>query len=286
VDARRDRPVLTPIGGSAGPPLRIVALVAALITLAVLKPWNGIGAGTATDPSGLAAPSATIAPAAPAPTPAQTPGPDALECLGPIGWRIATLQRSSTFESKSWTVVAPTAATGPADPAIRPMHIVAADVVAIGFCGDGQRQGTPPAVIVGAWRQSVASGAWQPIAVVGSWLGALDGDEAATMEAPAAGPPRSAESPVASPTHGGPGAGIRSSPAWAPGRYAFEVTVGGVRARTSWFRVDLNWPADPAPADATSANSTPTIGAPPAGQQPAQRAGRQSAQPAGVIREG
>ena len=216
------------------------------MVVAILKPWGSVGdpeASVATPGPTAVATASTAVPPTPAPSqpPAPTSNPAAIACLEPAGWRIVTLQRTAQAESRSWIVIQPAiGAGGPGDPVIAPFRLAEEDVVAIGFCGNDQHQGSPPALVVDAWRASATTGEWDPIVIVGSRLGGLAGGGVATVYAPAAGPGASAagRAPAIEPA-------IPASTQWQAGRYAFKVTVIDSPATTCWFRVDLRWPPEP-----------------------------------------
>jgi hypothetical protein len=261
VGEQDDRPVLVAVGGASKSPLWLAALGVLLVVVAILKPWGSLGgpAATSVETSGPAAvptagtsarlgasASATASAAvrsmpSPSQSPAVTSNPAAIACLQPAGWRIVTLQRTDRAESRSWIVIQPAiGAGGPGDAVIAPFRLAEEDVVAIGFCGNDQHQGSPPALVVDAWRASVTTGEWDPIVIVGSRLGGLAGGGVATVYAPAAGPGASAagRTPATEPA-------IPASTQWQAGRYAFKVTVIDSSATTYWFRVDLRWPPEP-----------------------------------------
>jgi hypothetical protein len=129
----------------------VLWVVLALVALAVLKPW------------GVAAPFETARPFVPEPTiTVVTPAPtedrtaDGLAspiCLGTGGWRIATLERWETQDVRVWRAIEPIAtATGPLDPAIPSVPVVAIEVTALGWCAPafGEHRPLGPAIVT-AW---------------------------------------------------------------------------------------------------------------------------------------
>jgi hypothetical protein len=115
---------------------RLVAAVAlgiVVLAVAILKPWGW----------GLAEPSAPIgvAPAVPVvatsiPTEDRTAeGLAAPICLGTGGWRVISLETWRTQDVRVWRAIEPIeGASGPLDPAIPSVPIVALQLVALGWC--------------------------------------------------------------------------------------------------------------------------------------------------------
>jgi hypothetical protein len=107
--------------------------VAVLIVVAIVKPW-GVGApqGEAPRPH----PPVTPAPVTPAPT--ADLSADGLAnpiCLGTGGWRIASLETWETQDVRVWRAIEPVPeATGPLDPRIPSVPIVAVVLTAVGWC--------------------------------------------------------------------------------------------------------------------------------------------------------
>ena len=104
------------------------------MSLAILKPW-GIGS-----PPGTPRPDVTVAattvPLTPIPTEDRSAdGLAAPICLGTGGWRIASLESWRTQDVRVWRAIEPIAdATGPLDPAIPSVPIVAVRIAALGWC--------------------------------------------------------------------------------------------------------------------------------------------------------
>jgi len=123
-------PVRPPIPGGG---LSIAgALVALLVVLAFLKPWDAAG-DTPTGPP-LAIATTTV-------VPTTRPIDDSAEelagpvCLGASGWRIASLETWRDQDVRVWRAIEPvTDAAGPLDPAIPTVPLFGLEVQALGWC--------------------------------------------------------------------------------------------------------------------------------------------------------
>lgn len=120
-----------PADSRLGPALGAVAL---LVALAILKPWGGGSPNATLAPNRFAAP--TEGAINPAPT--EDRSADGLAgpiCLGAGGWQIATLERWRTQDVRVWRAIEPlAAATGPTDPAIPSVAVVAIEISGLGWC--------------------------------------------------------------------------------------------------------------------------------------------------------
>jgi len=128
-----------------------LTVMALLVVLAILKPW-GAGDPVATAGPFVAAPTSVLI----TPTPTEDRSAEGLAspiCLGTGGWRIATLERWRTQDVRVWRAIEPiTAATGPLDPSIPAVPIVADDVTALGWCAPAFGPGRPAGpTTVTAW---------------------------------------------------------------------------------------------------------------------------------------
>jgi hypothetical protein len=126
-------------------------LAAAFVVIAVLKPWGGGGPITATLRPGVAVP---VEPT-PVPTEDRTArGLAASTCLGTGGWRVATLETWQGRDVRVWRAIEPVAlASGPLDPRIPTVPVVADVLSALGWCAPafGPEQPVGPAR-VRAWQ--------------------------------------------------------------------------------------------------------------------------------------
>lgn len=124
----------------------------ALILVAVVKPW-GIGALASETPGPQA--QATPAPVTPAPTAdLSADGLAAPICLGTGGWRVASIETWRTQDVRVWRAIEPIAdASGPLDPAIPSVPIVAIVLPALGWCAPafGPNRPVGPAFVT-AWN--------------------------------------------------------------------------------------------------------------------------------------
>jgi hypothetical protein len=228
--ARENRPTLQRVdGGSSRGPVRLAVLLAALVAVAVLKPWDAIAGPTPSAAAPSDVPASAVASAASTPQvvglagpgPTATPvaevslDPSLIPCRDPDGWRLVTADGVMGAGGRSWIVVAPTPATGPADAALAPVLLADRNVGGMGFCGDGQKAGAAPAVILAAFRWA-PSGVWERMGV------------AASMNV--ASGPNGAAALMYSPG---------DADTWQSGRYAFEIVRG---SQSVWLRLDLVWP--------------------------------------------
>jgi hypothetical protein len=126
-------------------------LAAAFVVVAVLKPWGGGGPIAATLRPDAAVPIET----APAATEDRSAAGLAVSvCLGSGGWRIASLETWGNHDVRVWRAIEPvTRVTGPLDPMIPTVPIVADVLTGLGWCAPafGAAQPVGPAR-VRAWR--------------------------------------------------------------------------------------------------------------------------------------
>ena len=124
-------------------------LIAAVVVVAIVKPWGDVGLGGA----GLAdqaAPTTRPADAArrtAAPTPAEPDAADRLAevCLAPSGWRVMATERWRDETVRSWRAVEPSTASGPLDPSIEFTPVAAEALPALGYCAPIDGPDRPPA---------------------------------------------------------------------------------------------------------------------------------------------
>lgn len=234
-DDGRSGPVLNPVAlrtRNRRLPLA-TSLVAVLVGIAIVKPW-GVGAPTAPP-----RPPRTFVPVAAPPTPRPTEDEtaDGLArpiCLGAGAWRVATLETWRTHHVRVWRAVEPlNEATGPLDPAIPSVPVVALEIEALGWCAPGYGPDRPigPAEVT-AWfveggsatelglRQVRPERGTTPIGALYEPLGAC-------------APPL-------------PCSSFRGRPAtrWATGRVVFRYEDVGA-PRVSWFAADVEILAPP-----------------------------------------
>src|SRR5262245_3790768 len=124
-----------------------LALIAALIGVAIIKPWGGVGVG----PDAFADPASTRPPARGTPRPTATPGPARLAadrlakvCLNPSGWRIAATERWGDQSIRSWRAVEPSKAWDPRASAISFAPVAAEALPLLGYCAPISGPDRPP----------------------------------------------------------------------------------------------------------------------------------------------
>src|SRR5512144_3191582 len=169
--ASRGQAAAVRLGGMPARVLRSSILVAALVALAVVKPWSSpdvidapaASGGSAPSTSGTAPPSTgrALANGPPTEAPAASPlPPGAVACGTPRGWRLVTVGRLAGRPVEGLSVVDPVAgAAGPTDPRIPLLPAGQAPLAAAGACRPlattsvaDDRTDRPPALVVGAWR--------------------------------------------------------------------------------------------------------------------------------------
>ena len=129
----------------------LIALAAILLVLVIVKPW-AIGAPGPTPAPVFAAD--TPGPPTPVPTEDRTAlGLASPICLGTGAWRVTSMETWQSQDVRVWRAISPVAsATGPLDPSIPSVPIVAIRLKALGWCAPafGDDMPTGPAD-VSAW---------------------------------------------------------------------------------------------------------------------------------------
>jgi hypothetical protein len=281
-------------GGGMGRGLRaVVALVAAGLVLAVLKPWDWTPPTTAPGREGAAIPGASPGgptPASAAPEPESwTDLSNRVACLSGRLWMAVVDKVDGPTVARTWTRLDPAAATGPVDPAIARLHAYAEAVPRLGFCapaatGAGGAPATTP-YRVRAWRLDPAvpgirasTAAAIDLRVVAGGTradnGVLYGPPPATAPGAAAvstPDPEGAWSRgngfVPRPAGWSPDAGPSAAPgSWPSGTYVFRVDLAGAGpggSATAWFAIELRGPwTGPEETDAPASSDGPADGGP------------------------
>ena len=110
----------------------LTALVALFLGLSILKPWGAIGDQPTPPPRPF---TATATPAPVEPTSDTPEGLAAPVCLGAGAWRLASLETWRAQDVRVWRALEPLGeASGPLDPAIPVVPVIALDVGALGWC--------------------------------------------------------------------------------------------------------------------------------------------------------
>lgn len=241
MDDGREAPRLQRVTASDRGPAGLGAIVAVALLIAILKPWSSVaqpmdrgtpvataGPDDALTSRSSSAPGPDAAADSPAAVPAPSVPPGAIDCRGPVGWRLATLERSPLGMTRSWVVMEPASAHLPTDRAIVPIRLPEADILALGFCGDGQAADTPQAAVVRGWQRS-STGAWLPLELPPAAFPDVGGAIAAVYPPPR--PSGARVFPVPDARRVGASATV-----WPDGRYRFEV---GFRGTHAWFGLDV-----------------------------------------------
>lgn len=212
----------------------VVAAIAVVLAVAIVKPWGEGGGGP-----GLLI-QATGSPPAAAPSRVPGPTPDAARaivsalCLEPTGWRLYATERWSDRNVRSWKSIEPVAAAdGPGDPRVPFFPETSRTILTLGYCAPVTGPERPPGATTTTIYQRLAddvatpSGtpAWETISpqrvqpavgsspLGGAWGPPAIGKPGVTPAAPAAG--------------------------WASGSYVFRIATGGQGAAVyvRWFGV-------------------------------------------------
>ncbi|HEX7950235.1 MAG TPA: hypothetical protein VF494_07785 [Candidatus Limnocylindrales bacterium] len=217
------------------------ALVAAVLILAVAKPWTQ---GASSPRTGLPHRSVVPASSGPPATPDLSPqGLAADVCLGTGAWRVATIEtwrlviagQIVTQRVRVWHAVDPArAANGPADARVPIVGVAGMEVDALGWCapsiGDGRPIGS---VDVTVWRLANPSrrdGAPEPQVVAVRRVAPPGETSLAALY-------REVTDCVSGFGCSGRGVPLLAS-SWSPGRYVFQYAERGSSA-TWWFGADV-----------------------------------------------
>ncbi len=217
--------LVMPRGGNRGLLLGTIA-VAAILALAVLKPWADPGyPSRAVEADAHTIPVAGEAATSPGPaaTPAATPpgyGAPGGQCYPGADWRVFAIEMRTGQSVQHWLSIEPGLAGSPRDPAVPLVSIVTDRLLALGFCVGSGPDGPRPLVGARAWALA-PEGPAVPVTLAPLVeymphqrnLGAVY------------------EPPAGSRTEAGTG--------WSPGRYVFAVRQGLGQSDEQWFGVEV-----------------------------------------------
>ncbi|HEY2887301.1 MAG TPA: hypothetical protein VGJ17_01690 [Candidatus Limnocylindrales bacterium] len=282
-----------PVARRGRGPTVTIALVVAAFAIGLVRPWDWLGGGAASQARPIgdqAAASGAIAAGvdgsatpAPVPTASAAPGSDAAAaqtCAYPQGWRSATLQNYAGRRALVWTAVEAVQATSPLDPAI-PFDGIAGDTfTAIGWCAPVDGPDRPPQGTAGRLYR-IENGRAVPEPYVRlhpaapNPLGELWGPVGrASAASPGPGASPTASAPAASPVDGTgllPDEAGTTGPIWPPGHYVIELgdpADGWAR----WLGLDIRLSppvVDPASGPTESVGPAASDGPAPASARPA-----------------
>lgn len=237
---------LRPGGRSPGP---VAVLLAAVVVVALVKPWGGEERAAGPASPALAAPTARAA--STRPPPATPPAEAAIRehCLDPGGWRVFAHEGTGEGTIRSWKSVVPAAGVRtPADPTIPIVPVGAPELEGLGYCAPWRGSERPPRdVTLQVWRIA-ATGDASPLDVVRlvpaapTLLGGLY-------------VPPATQSPAVAGTSARPSPGAAA--AWPDGRYVFALRSEGY---DRWWSVDV---ATGRPSPGPDGTSAAPGGAPP-----------------------
>jgi hypothetical protein len=218
----------------------LVAIVAVLIALAVLKPWAGsaaTGPGDVATDTAVPAEAGTSAAAAVEPPP--TADPNAMTCLTDPSLHVVTVERSPGNVVRTWVVAPPGNGTDPLDPDIPRLELFSEHLVGLGICSPRPRE------------DPAASGAPAGPDVVGRDVQLID---VQAIVDSASGPvatdlgrgrvlvearPGSGETTV----YSGPQRPVGPAGLWTPGSYAVAFRFAyDPRVAVRWLRIDVHGP--------------------------------------------
>jgi len=203
------------------PPIeRWAAFAAIALLIVVVKPWPSTGdtpgtGGLATSPQ-----RSPVPPAAATPSPSANPGSGFVTafCLDTRSWLVASVERSRDQSRRVWTTVEPeTTASGPDDPDIPVVPVVAKAVTELGWC----------APVQGAERPG-------PFADVTTWLRSPGGAEPVSLDSSRPVSDRSPYGELYQPPGKGPSSKAAS---WPSGTYVFRHR--DTDGRTRWFAIGV-----------------------------------------------
>lgn len=228
----------------------VVVLVAALVGLAILKPWALGPAATEARATAEVSGGITIAPAEPRSTPGPSPSeaiwdPNAMACMSSEGNRLLALLRAPGLEVRTWLVLDDVAVADPLDPAAIPLRLPSSHVIGLGVCAQriDQAASAPSAAEI-VDVETVAAAGTPTLTDLGAprvitrqlgdpSLGVLYGPPASRV-APG---PSSMLTPPPSP---GPPPADASWPIWPIGDYALGFRfVGDSPAVVRWVRLEI-----------------------------------------------
>ena len=217
--------VVMPRGDSRRPLLGAI-VVAALLVLAVLKPWGGpsdASRAVASDtPTATLAGEAATSPGPATTRPATPPafGAPGGQCYPGADWRVFAIEMRTGRFVQHWLSIEPGAAQSPRDSAVPLVSIVTDSVLALGFCvGSGPDDRRP---LVGARAWALApEGPAVPVALA-PLIAFMprQGNLGAVYRPPA-------------------GSSTEAGAGWSPGHYVFAVRQGPGQGDEQWFGVEV-----------------------------------------------
>jgi hypothetical protein len=131
----------------------VVAILAAFLAIAILKPWSFGGDGSAGGGPALATATPSAAAIASADAPVATPttaptveDPNAMPCLTDATDQVVMIERWAGHEVRSWVAAADLkdAGAGPLDPRLVPVVIFSSHVIGLGVCAPRELAGAGP----------------------------------------------------------------------------------------------------------------------------------------------
>jgi hypothetical protein len=263
-------PTAVRVGGrSDGPrgPRVVVAILAAFLAIAILKPWSfggdgstGVRPGPVTTPSVAEAASANLPAATPSPAPALE-DPNGMPCLTDATDQVVMIERWAGHEVRSWVAAVDLtdAAAGPLDPRLAPITIFSSHVIGLGVCAPRELAGSGPsaaelrevATIVEEDGAPVTEylGPPEPITLPGTGpeFAVLYGAPAFAVPAPSVAPVTGSSGSVASLSSAPPSVGSTASDVpqvdepwspWPTGSYAIRFRFpGDAPGVLRWLRI-------------------------------------------------
>jgi len=234
-------------------PSVVLVLAAALVALAILKPW-GIGASSGpptTTRSSLPASASAGPPSTPIAEVA-VPDPNAMACMSSEGDRLLALLRAPGLEVRTWLTLNPSNLADPADPSVVPLRLPTSHVIGLGVCARRTVQESSVAsaaeivdvVLVTTPGPVALTDLGAPVVITRQpgppSLGVLYGPPAGLVSArsPAAVTARPPSNP--GPGAPDPSAGAESWPIWPAGSYALAFRYpADPPSVVRWVRLDI-----------------------------------------------
>lgn len=236
-------------------PSVLVAVVAAFLLIALVKPWsfgeNGSDSGGSAAPGAIPSGTGHGIDAEPSPAPTSTIlDPNAMACLTDQMEQVVIIERWAGHEVRSWVASVDMTASGPLDARLEPVSIFSSHVIGLGVCAPRAQVGTqgPAALLLdvqsivqaAGGQMAVDIGRPAPITVQpsGQDLAVLYGAPGVTLSRASAGPAASEPPPRTSSGTGLPAPTDLAT--WPTGSYAIAFRFpSDAPYLVRWLRIDL-----------------------------------------------
>ena len=223
-----DRVSVEPVGGFSWRPFAVIGLIAVVLGLAVVKPWDANRPAPQLVARPVASPTPVVT-ASPQPTidPLIDAASSRMLCNAPAGWRLVSMETGPLGDTRTMYGIEPATASGPTDPSIPTAQLHDALMFGVGVCRPnpgGLRVADLPFNSVTVWDNSDPS---QPRAVANPFV--LD-DALFRLGEVYLGPPRDTNYSMSN---------GRVAPSWQPGRYVLEIADATRGGDALWLALDF-----------------------------------------------